>query len=173
MLRPMTSPANRAIRPTDNAARRKAQELLAGARTAALGVLDPDTGAPMVSRVAFGRAPDGAPLSLISDLATHSRALAADARCSLLIDGAGGRGDPLNQPRMTLQARARFVRHGDAGHDELSRHYLAQQPKAKLYAGFADFAFVLFAVESARLNGGFGKAFVLGPADIGVPGARQ
>jgi putative heme iron utilization protein len=169
----MTSPANRAIRPTDNAARRMARDLLAQARTAALGVLDPDSGAPMVSRVAFGRAPDGTPLSLISDLAAHSRALAADPRCSLLLDGPAGRGDPLNHPRITLQARARFVRHGAEDRDALVRHYLAQQPKARLYIDFADFAFVLFAVEKALLNGGFGKAFVLASADLVAPPARQ
>ena len=31
--------------------------------------------------------------------------VAADPRCSLLVDGPGGRGDPLNHPRITLQAR--------------------------------------------------------------------
>ncbi|MTJ05908.1 MAG: pyridoxamine 5-phosphate oxidase [Sediminimonas qiaohouensis] len=160
------------IRPTDDDAREMARGLLAQARTAALAVLDPDTAGPMASRIAFGRAPDGLPLSLISDLAAHSRALAADPRCSLLLDGPTGRGDPLNHPRLTLQARAHFVRHGADRHEALLHHYLAQHPKAKLYAGFADFAFVLFDVDRAMLNGGFGKAYHLTPADMGLAQPR-
>lgn len=149
-----------------------AQGLLTQALTAALAVLEPGTSAPLASRIAFGRAPDGQPLSLISDLAAHSRALSGDPRCSLLLDGPAGRGDPLNKPRLTLQARAVFVRHGDTGHAALHHHYLAQHPKARLYAGFADFAFVLFGVERAMLNGGFGKAYRLTAADLDLAPPR-
>ncbi len=160
----MTDP----IRPTDDEARQIARILLTEARFAALGVLLPE-GTPMVTRVGFGRAPDGTPLSLVSDLALHTGALRADPACSLLIGEPGPKGDPLTHPRLTLQARARFLRKGEDGHDELAAHYLRDHPKARLYIGFADFRFALFAVQAGHLNGGFGKAFRLTPADMGLP----
>ena len=43
------------IRPTDDEARTLARTLLDTARFAALGVLLPDTGAPMVTRIALAR----------------------------------------------------------------------------------------------------------------------
>ena len=143
--------------------------MLDRARFAALAVVLED-GAPMVSRVAFGLSPEGAPLTLISNLAAHTRALRANPACSLLVGEPGPKGDPLTHPRLTLQARARFTGKGDAGHDALAAHYLRDHPKAKLYIGFADFAFALFSVSAAHLNGGFGKAFRLTPADMGLPG---
>ena len=48
------------IRPTDDEARTLARTLLDTARFAALGVLLPDTGAPMVTRIALARDDRGA-----------------------------------------------------------------------------------------------------------------
>lgn len=157
------------IRPTDDEARRLARDLIDTARFAALGVQDPDTGAPTVTRIAAATTPVGAPLTLISDLSTHTTALRANPVCSLLLGEPGDKGDPLTHPRITLQCRAIFLRHGDPGHAEMRAHYLTQQPKARLYIEFADFSFAIFTVTTAALNGGFGKAFVLTPADLGLP----
>jgi putative heme iron utilization protein len=163
----MSNDAPNPIRPTDTEARSLARGLITQARFAALGVIDLDHGGPMVTRITFGTAPDGQPLTLVSDLSHHTRALKADPTASLLLGEPGPRGDPLTHPRLTLQARARFLRHGEAGHGELAAHYLRDHPKAKLYIGFADFSFVLFDVQGAYLNGGFGRAFVLTPQDMG------
>lgn len=156
------------IRPTDDEARALARSLIDQARFAALGVIDPDSGAPMVTRVAFGTTPEGGPLTLISDLSHHTRALKAHPAASLLVGEPGSRGDPLTHPRLTLQVQARFLRHGAAGHTEMAAHWLRDHPKSKLYIGFADFSFALFDVTSAHLNGGFGRAFVMTPADLGL-----
>jgi putative heme iron utilization protein len=86
--------------------------------------------------------------------------------CSLLIGEPTGKGDPLTHPRLSLRAKARFVRHGDAEHPGLTNAFLSKQPKAKLYIGFTDFALVRFTPLGAHLNGGFGKAFVLSAADL-------
>ncbi|MFP4406651.1 HugZ family protein [Rhodosalinus sp.] len=155
---------------TDEEARTLARRLIDTARHGALAVRDPETGHPMVSRVAIATDPEGAPLSLVSDLSHHSRALKSDPACSLLLGEPGARGDPLTHPRITLIATARFLPHGDPGHAELAAHYLAQHPKAKLYIGFGDFALLRFEMSHALLNGGFGKAYVLEPADL-TPGA--
>lgn len=161
---PETSP----IRPTDDEARRLARELLDRARFGALGVIDPGTGAPMVTRVAVGTDGDGRPVSLVSDLSAHTRALKANPLCSLLVGEPGGKGDPLTHPRLTLQGRARFVRKGAEGHDALRARWIEGHRKSMLYVDFADFSFVVLDLDAAHLNGGFGRAFVLTPADLGL-----
>lgn len=156
------------IRATDDDARALARSLIAEARHGALGVLDPGTGAPVVTRIAVGTAPDGRPLTLVSDLSQHTAALRKDARAALLLGEPGPRGDPLTHPRITLQVRAEFVEHGTPAYARLRDHYLTTHPKAQLYIDFTDFHFALFAVTGAALNGGFGKAFSLTPADLGL-----
>ena len=154
------------IRPTDDEARTLAARLMDEARFCALGVLQ--EGAPLVTRVAFGRAPDGTPATLISSLAQHAQALRADPAASLLVGEPEDRGDPLVHPRLTIQARARFIDHDDPRYEEMAAHWLRDHPKARLYIGFGDFHFALFSVTGAFLNGGFGKAFILSPVDLGL-----
>ena len=162
----MTNP----IRPTDDDARALARALLEAATHAALGVIDPDSGAPLVSRIALACDAEGVPVSLVSSLSAHTRALEVRPACSLLVGDPGGRGDPLTPPRLTVQAVAGPVARDDPGHDALRAQYLALRPKAKLYVDFGDFRFLRFTVTRAFLNGGFGKAFDLTPGDLGLPG---
>lgn len=153
------------IRETDAEAVALAKTLVRTARYGALAVLDPATGAPLSSRVAVATDLDGTPLILVSALSEHTAALLADPRCSLLL-GEPGKGDPLAHPRIGLRCLARRL---ESGSDDLSRarrRYLNRHPKAKLYAGFADFSFFRLAVERASLNGGFGKAYQLACGDI-------
>ncbi|MHA6324697.1 HugZ family pyridoxamine 5'-phosphate oxidase [Roseivivax sp. CAU 1753] len=154
------------IRPTDDTARALARDLIAAARFGALGTIEVETGAPMVTRIALVPGPDALPLSLVSDLSAHSRALRANPVCSVLLGEPGPRGDPLTHPRLTLQARAAFIPHDHPDHPDLAAHYLRHAPKAKLYIGFADFSLLRFAVHAAYLNGGFGKAFRLTARDL-------
>lgn len=154
------------IRETTEEARELGRGLIARARFGSIGVIDPESAMPMVTRVAIGQAPDGTPLSLISDLSSHTAALKADPRCSLLIGEPEQKGDPLTHPRLTLQCHAHFIAHTDPAYKEMRGHYLTTHPKAKLYIDFTDFSFALFAIQDAYLNGGFGKAFRLTPADL-------
>ena len=158
----MTDP----IRPTDDEARALARSMIHDARFGALAVTDPDTRTPLVSRIACVPGPDGLPLSLVSDLSVHTKALKTDPACSILLGEPGDKGDPLTWPRLTVIGTARFIRHGDPAHADLARHYLAHYPKAQLYIGFADFSLMRLDVTAAHLNGGFGKAFVLTPDDL-------
>lgn len=161
----MPEPVN-PIRPTDDEARALARSLLAEARFAALAVLHPATGAPFVSRIALGLTPQGAPVSLVSTLAFHTGALKADPRAALLVGEPGPKGDPLTHPRLSVEVRARFIDRSGPEHATVRAAYLADHPKSKLYADFADFFFVEFEVLGASLNGGFGKAYVLTAADL-------
>ena len=154
------------IRETTDEARAVAKRLVTNARCGAIGVGDPETNMPMVSRIAGWQTPDGIPLTLISDLSLHTKALKVDPRCSLLVGEPEQKGDPLTHPRLTLQCQARFIAHKDPAYQDMRDHYLTTHPKAKLYIDFADFSFALFDVEDAHLNGGFGKAFYLTPADL-------
>lgn len=161
----MTDP----IRPTDDTARELARRLLAEARTAALGVIA--GGEPLVTRIAFALGPDRLPLTLVSALSAHTAPLHGDGRASLLLGDPPARGDPLAGPRLTLQATARPLPREDRRHGELRAAWLDCHPKAALYIDFADFGFVAFDVRAGLLNGGFGRAYRLTPADMGLPAA--
>ncbi|MCA1243764.1 DUF2470 domain-containing protein [Stappia stellulata] len=153
------------IRPTDDEAIALARKLVRLARFGALGVIDPGSGAPFVSRVALATEMDGSPVMLVSALSTHTKALLADPRCSLLV-GEPGKGDPLAHPRLTLMGTAHPFAADDPALPHARRRYLMRHPKAKLYADFSDFAFVRMEVARASLNGGFGKAYELLPSDF-------
>jgi hypothetical protein len=153
------------IRETDAEAIRLAKTLLRGARFGALAVLEPQTGAPLASRVGVATDIDGTPLILVSMLSAHTGALLADPRCSLLL-GEPGKGDPLAHPRLTLVCQATRLERGSNEHARAERRYLNRNPKAKLYAGLGDFSIFRLEPEHASLNGGFGKAYLLDRANL-------
>ncbi len=157
------------IRTTDAEAIRLARALLRSARFGALAVLEPETGSPLVSRVGVATDMDGAPLILVSGLSAHTKAILADARCSLLL-GEPGKGDPLAHPRLSLICTAGRLEKNEPNRMQAERRYLNRNPKAKLYAGLGDFSFFRLEPERASLNGGFGKAYLLDRGDLLVVG---
>ena len=161
----MPTDAPSPIRPTDDDARALARSLIEGARFGALAAVHPDTGLPHVTRVAIGTDAGGEPVTLISELSLHTRALHAEPRACVLLGEPGDRGDPLTHPRLSLDVAAQFIPRGP-DHDALRDRWLALHPKARLYIDFADFAFVRLQPTGAALNGGFGRAFLLGPDDL-------
>ncbi|MBY0318331.1 MAG: DUF2470 domain-containing protein [Reyranella sp.] len=109
---------------------------------------------------------DLSPILLLSDLAEHTKAIAADDRVSLLFDGTQGLDQPLTGPRVTLVGRA--ARSDDA---RLARRFLARHPDAEMYAGFKDFHFYRVAVARAHLVAGFGKIRWLSAAELNAVAA--
>ncbi|TNE66066.1 MAG: pyridoxamine 5-phosphate oxidase [Rhodobacteraceae bacterium] len=164
----MTEDKPSPIRPTDAEARTMAQDLIRSARIAALAVLDPDSGAPHVTRIAFGLGGNNGWLTLVSDLSAHTKALRAAPRAGLLLGEAPTKGDPLAFPRLSVAVETRFVPHGTEEHAAHRAAWLTHHPKAQLYMDFADFTFVSFMPLSADLNGGFGKAYRLTPDDLSL-----
>jgi putative heme iron utilization protein len=137
-----------------------AKKLMREARSGALATLMPGSGDPYCSLVNVATAFDGAPLLLISTLAVHTKNLIADSRVSLMLDERK-EGDPLEGARVMLMGRAAVT---TDEHDR--RRYLARQPEAEMFAGFADFAFYRLEIASAHLVAGFGRIVDLKPQDI-------
>ncbi|WEF25292.1 pyridoxamine 5-phosphate oxidase [Paracoccus sp. S3-43] len=152
------------IRRTTDDARDKARRTLAAMRHAVLAVNDAATGHPHLSRIACQIDPSGAPVALLSGLAVHSRALAADPRAALLVETPGDKGDPMTRPRLSLQVTA-LVIDDTAG---LRDRWLDAHPKAAAFIDLPDFRFWRLAPQSGFLNAGFGAAFRLRPADLGI-----
>jgi heme iron utilization protein len=142
-----------------------AKELLRVTRAGSLATIDRNTGHPFASLVNVATDFDGAPLILISKLATHTANLEADSRASVLL-AATGKGDPLAHPRLTLLGSFARVAREDPRESRLRRRFLARHPKSELYAGFADFSFWRLDAVSAHLNGGFARAADLTAADV-------
>ena len=137
-----------------------AKRLMRLARIGALATLEAG-GAPLTTLIGVASDFDGAPLFLMSTLSRHTRNLAHDPRASLLLTSRHERGDPLNHPRVTLSGRVEKC----AGPRAKAR-YLQRNPKAGLYAGFADFALFQLQVEDVHFNGGFGRAAPLTPEEV-------
>jgi heme iron utilization protein len=137
---------------------RAARDVVRGLDRAALASLLPASPSlgpavwPYASLVLVAVDHDLSPLLLLSDLAEHSKAIAADPRVSLLFDGTEGLDQPLTGPRVTLVGRANRTTE-----PRLHQRFLARHPDAALYAGFKDFAFYRVAIERAHLVAGFGK----------------
>lgn len=136
----------------------RARTIVAGRRTAALSTLSADAaGAPFGSLVGYAADERGRPLLCLSDLAEHSRNLAADRRASLLMTERA-EGDPLALGRVTLLGevsvldRERENQRWDAARDL----YRAAHPEA-FYVAFRDFRFYRLEIRWVRLVGGFGR----------------
>ncbi|WP_342359473.1 HugZ family protein [Terrarubrum flagellatum] len=158
-------PKGSVLRETDESARQLAKNLIRTARFGSLATIDAQQGGPFASLTSVATDCDGAPLILVSRLSGHTGNLLGDARCSLLL-GQPGKGDPLAHPRVSLVARAAVVsREGEEG-ARVRRRFLARHPKSELYVDFPDFLFFRLAPERASLNGGFGRAYELAPADL-------
>jgi len=150
----------------DDSARALAHRLMDSAPFAALAVLQPGTTVPSVTRIALTTDAAGRPLSLVSGLSHHTRALIENPACALLIGEPGDKGDPLTHPRLTLHANAHLVDRNDPIHVQLRTRFVEQRPKSKLYIDLPDFRFLKFKITDGLLNGGFGKAYVLSTDDL-------
>jgi heme iron utilization protein len=140
------------------------KRLMRLARTGALATLEAAGGAPLTTLIGVASDFDGAPLFLMSTLSRHTRNVARDPRASLLLTGAHERGDPLNHPRVTLSGRIE-----QSAAPRAKVRYLQRNPKAGLYAGFADFALYQLRIDDVHFNGGFGRAAPLTVAEVLIP----
>lgn len=158
-------PAPDPVAPADADARALALSLMAAGH-AALAWTDPDTQAPGISRIGFALDPEVGPLTLISGLAPHFRALRTTPDCAVMLGDVGAKGDPLTHPRLMIRARATFIAADDPTRPAIRARWLARTPKSGLYIDLPDFAFVRLTPQSALLNAGFARAFRLTAQDL-------
>jgi heme oxygenase (biliverdin-IX-beta and delta-forming) len=131
----------------------RGRTLLAASHTAALATVALDGGFPFGSLVAYAVDGAGRPLLCLSDLAEHSRNLAADPRASLMVS-ASGDGDPLALARVTVLGTVVELRDDDRS--AALDAYRERHPDA-FYAAFDDFRLYRLDVASVRYVGGFGR----------------
>lgn len=149
----------------DAASRAEALSLLETGH-AALAWTDPDTGTPGISRITFARDPEAGPMTLISGLAPHCRALKQSPDCALMVGEVGPKGDAMTHPRLMIRARAEFVPADAPERAALRARWLERNPKATVYIDLPDFSFVRLVPQSGLLNGGFARAFHVKPEDL-------
>jgi putative heme iron utilization protein len=111
--------------------------------------------------------PDGSLLLLLSQLSEHTRHMAADPRCSVMVTGAAADTNPQTTPRITVTGMAEVV-----NEPALKARFLAVHPYATLYADFGDFATWRIVPAAGLLVAGFGRASRLWAADL-VPEAKS
>lgn len=108
-------------------------------------------GYPYGSLVLFALS-EGAPVFLISRLATHTVNLEASPKCSLLVAEAG-EANPLALGRVTLVGDCAKLDEPGAARET----FLARNPDASFYADFGDFDFWRLQLGAVRYIGGFGR----------------
>lgn len=102
------------------------------------------------------------PVILISNLAEHTKNIAADPKVSLLVFA--GAEDLQANARLTLLGEAvKIFKDEDA---DLRARYLRYLPQAAGYFDMHDFAFYLIHIHQARYIGGFGKMSWLSEVDL-------
>ena len=138
-----------------------ARDLVRRALKASLATIASGSNYPYASLITTATEASGAPILLISGLAQHTRNLTRDPRASILFDGTGAAGDPLQGARVTLLGRAEKVED-----EAVRRRFLARHPESEFYAGFPDFAFWRLEVEGAHYIGGFGRIVDFVPAEL-------
>ena len=118
---------------------------------------------PYVSLVMVALDHDLSPILLLSDLAAHSRAIAADNRVALLYDGTQGLASPLSGPRLSVLGRVeRLPASGGTGPERYRRRH----PDSISFEGFGDFCYYRMLIERVHLIGGFGHIRWLSSEDM-------
>ena len=141
-----------------------ARHMVRRALKGALATLDAETGAPYASMVILATDVSGAPLTLISTLARHTRNLTASSAASILIDTSNALGDAESGGRISLMGK--LVPTSDVN---ARTRFLARHVSAAGYADFADFGFYRFEIASAHFIESFGRIVPLPASALGAP----
>ncbi|MEW6676590.1 MAG: DUF2470 domain-containing protein [Pseudomonadota bacterium] len=120
-------------------------------------------GFPFGSVAPFVTDHSGCPVILISTLAEHTKNLAADARCSLIVQPYSP--DMQVTGRVTILGRAQRLPDKDA----LGPRYLRQHPQAEAYFAMHDFSFYRIDPVRVRWIGGFGRIHWVEPENYLLP----
>jgi len=131
-------------------------------RAARVGTLATSAdGQPFAALVTPATAPDLSPVLWLSSLSEHTRHLAAEPRCALLVAGPAADENPQTAPRLTVTGLAERIENS-----YLKSRWLALHPYAAPYADFADFSLWRIRPMGGHFVGGFARATRLRPADL-------
>jgi putative heme iron utilization protein len=141
-----------------------ARALLRSERAAVLATTLASAGQPFASLVPFALSREGEPLLLLSDLAQHTRNLAADPRACLFVhDADAAAKDPRTAARAAILGRVKRVAPGDE--QDARERYLARHPTARGLMNL-DFAPYVLAIEEAQIVAGFAAAGWVSGAEL-------
>ncbi len=151
--------------PEPNVHARRARRLVrSGSKVALSTCLAQDQGRPHGSLALAATTMEGEPLLLLSDLAVHTRNLAADPRISVLYDADDGGPEPLAGNRVSVIGKAIPEPRPSVG-----ERFLRRYPHARRYAALGDFRMYRVAIDAAHLVAGFGAIHWLHATDLVVP----
>lgn len=120
-----------------------------------LATVRPD-GHPFLSAIQYVLDDQGRPITLISELAEHTKNARNDARASVMVTSTVRPGDdPMALPRVTLLGALELVPADQR--DEVAGRFVAAHPTTASYIDFADFGLWRLELSSVRFVGGYGK----------------
>jgi hypothetical protein len=143
-----------------------ARRLLRAAPDAVLATVS--DGQPFASLVTPAATGDLSFLLWLSRLSAHTRHLADEPRCSLMVAGEAATANPQTRPRVTLTGLAALVPEADV--PAMKARWLARHPYATLYADLPDFTLWRIVPREGHYVGGFAMAHRL-PAAALLPDA--
>lgn len=145
---------------------KQARSIVRRCRRAMLASNDARSGGPYGSMIALATTFDGAPVTLISGLARHTKNILRDERVSILCPGSERPGEELlDEPRVSLLGVLR-----PSTEEEPRRRFLARHPFASQFADFGDFSFYVMQVDEAHLVSGFGAVRTMPGRDFLLDG---
>ena len=137
----------------------QARALLRAARSATLATAE--AGQPSAALVTPAPAPDLSLLMLLSGLSAHTRHLAEDGRCALMVSGEATDANPQTAPRLTVTGIAT-----PEPDPALKARWVARHPYAAFYADLGDFRLLRLRPSGGQFIGGFASAHRLSQADL-------
>lgn len=150
----------------EQTARAEIVAMIEAAKFARLATLDDTAGQPFVSLIAIAAPANAGPITLISELARHTKNLLKNPSASMLIE-------PTQIPDAGLLTRPRVTLSGNM-HKTTSNNareiFLKCHPDASEYVNFADFSIWQIAIEEAYFVAGFGRIITIPGADLNLPG---
>ena len=147
-------------------ARAHLKQLLEGQRVLSVAVVI--EGEPQLGLLPFAVLPDHSGVLVhVSALAKHTRGLAAGAKVGLLIhQSEEAISDPLQVPRVSLQAEVGELRRGSPHYEDAKSRYLARFPQAGVTFGLADFKLLELTFLDGRYIEGFARAMNISSDDL-------
>jgi putative heme iron utilization protein len=133
----------------------QARSLVYGHDRGSLATRDAD-GYPFGSVALYVLDESGNPVSLLSEIAEHTRNVRRDGRASLLVSAGVRDGDDvMAMPRVTLKGRLVSLQAAEA--TRWRDEFLRAHPSAESYVSFGDFGWWRLEVSSVRFVGGYGR----------------